>query len=125
MSRWTLVLEVFSFGLIRVVAILRSVVIPALSTGWKWTSVGRVRLSRAAIITSPTRLGVEIAGLRGCTKLASRRFFASDKDIRCRWYEALLEVVPSAAALKERIVSSGLSILGRVGLDRSGSAVVR
>lgn len=45
--------------------------------------------------------------------------------VRCRWYDDLREVVPSAAALKERIVSSGRSMRGRVGLDLSGSAVVR
>jgi hypothetical protein len=33
------------------------------------------------------------------------------------------ELVPSAAALKARMVSSGLSMRLRVGLDRSGSAV--
>lgn len=33
------------------------------------------------------------------------------------------ELVPSAAALNARIVSSGLSMRLRVGLDRSGSAV--
>lgn len=33
------------------------------------------------------------------------------------------ELVPSAAALNARMVSSGLSMRLRVGLDRSGSAV--
>ena len=41
---------------------------------------------------------------------------------RLKEFPRLLEV-PSAAALNERIVSSGRSIRGRVGLDRSGSAM--
>lgn len=37
--------------------------------------------------------------------------------------EALRLYEPSIAASKDRMVSSGRSIRGRVGLDRSGSAV--